>query len=303
MSKLLPIILASTLVFATGDSLAKTAHKTASKSSEKKHHTAKAPSINLYSGPSSHAKVLEKVKHVGNLVPIFTKGSWVKVGDSTNGRTGWVKQSDIDAAVKAVKQSIHATILEQAQNLPDSNNQVYKIIQYSSDGNKPLTKAEATQLINRIHQQEQNMMAQQARMQQAINQMQAQTFGQAGPWGGNPYNQFGGAMPPGMQSMFNHPYPSSVIVIADPNQVKQFEAAMAQRGNGAVPQGNNPQVSGNASGNSNNAGNSNTNNSASAQQPQSTSTSTSNTSNNTTTQSNKKTSSAEDWWKNVMDNG
>lgn len=56
-----------------------------------------AKSVVLYEQPSLQSKQVGTIDTEKGFVPIFSKkeGDWVKVGDPTNGNTGWVQANDL----------------------------------------------------------------------------------------------------------------------------------------------------------------------------------------------------------------
>ena len=56
--------------------------------------------IKLYTKPSTRASVVTKINPLKNLVPIYQKGAWVKVGDPENGDVGWININEYQSAVR-----------------------------------------------------------------------------------------------------------------------------------------------------------------------------------------------------------
>lgn len=58
-----------------------------------------ASPINLYDQPNPNAKLIGKIETDTGIIPIFSpkNSDWIKVGDPTNGNSGWIKQSDLKA--------------------------------------------------------------------------------------------------------------------------------------------------------------------------------------------------------------
>lgn len=54
--------------------------------------SALASPLSLYQNPDAKSNVIATVKEGQAVVPIYTKGSWVKIGDPTNGNVGWVSK-------------------------------------------------------------------------------------------------------------------------------------------------------------------------------------------------------------------
>ena len=51
-----------------------------------------ATPLSLYQNPDSKSNVIATVKEGQAIIPIFTQGEWIKVGDPTNGNVGWVSK-------------------------------------------------------------------------------------------------------------------------------------------------------------------------------------------------------------------
>lgn len=49
-----------------------------------------AQTINLYESPETTAKIIKQLPANTNLVGIYQKGDWMKVGDREDGSTGWI---------------------------------------------------------------------------------------------------------------------------------------------------------------------------------------------------------------------
>lgn len=60
--------------------------------------------INLYKAPQLQAKVLENLSPEQQLVSIFYRDGWIKVGDPRNGNVGWVNNDQYRKAMRAYYQ-------------------------------------------------------------------------------------------------------------------------------------------------------------------------------------------------------
>ncbi len=54
-----------------------------------------ATTLSLYQNPDSKSNVIATVKEGQAIIPIFTQGDWIKVGDPTNGNVGWVSKDTL----------------------------------------------------------------------------------------------------------------------------------------------------------------------------------------------------------------
>ncbi|WP_256384699.1 SH3 domain-containing protein [Photobacterium toruni] len=81
--------------------------------------------IKVYENPSVTSPVVETIKSDVPLITIYQNNGWEKVGDSTNGNTGWIQSVDRQMMAKA-----------NAKVLPDQTTNTIK----TKDGEKSVTK-------------------------------------------------------------------------------------------------------------------------------------------------------------------
>ncbi|MEC6798231.1 SH3 domain-containing protein [Photobacterium sp. S4TG1] len=81
--------------------------------------------IKVYENPSITSPVVEKIKSDVPLITIYQNKGWEKVGDTTNGNTGWIQSVDRQMIAKA-----------NTKVLPDQTTNTIK----TKDGEKSITK-------------------------------------------------------------------------------------------------------------------------------------------------------------------
>ncbi|MEC6815158.1 SH3 domain-containing protein [Photobacterium toruni] len=81
--------------------------------------------IKVYENPSVTSPVVETIKSDVPLITIYQNNGWEKVGDSTNGNTGWIQSVDRQMMAKA-----------NTKVLPDQTTNTIK----TKDGEKSVTK-------------------------------------------------------------------------------------------------------------------------------------------------------------------
>lgn len=121
-----------------------------------------ASKVPLYSQPDAKSKVIDKVKLPGSFVQIYTKGDWIKIGDTKNGKVGWISQKDFEQNSGLYT----TTFTQQGKN----GNQVVKYT-----GSVKLNKKQVEEMIMK-------MKKQQADMQKKMNEMFQQNIAE--------FNQF-----------------------------------------------------------------------------------------------------------------
>lgn len=125
-------------------------------------------SITVYSEPANNAKVIEQVTQSNKLVPIYANGTWLKVGDSTNGQIGWVNSQQYQQLQTAQNNASTTQVVFVESNhstgAPNSNIIAYKNGQRLSD-------AEAKALYAQMTQQQMAMNKQLAAYQAAMNHL------------------------------------------------------------------------------------------------------------------------------------
>lgn len=111
--------------------------------------------VNLYSDPDASSKVLEALKPNQNLVPIFHKGDWIKVGNPRDGKVGWINQKQYRSAYEAwYRPSVQTIFVRNDQD--KEGKPVVNIIAYSNG--KKLDEKQAKALYERMQQEQQQEM-------------------------------------------------------------------------------------------------------------------------------------------------
>lgn len=86
------------------------------KASKPKPVVAASQQLNLYAEPSTSAKVVGKIDLFYGLIPIYQKDGWVKVGDPSDGDTGWLNMDQYKKAVDAFNKARTQTVYIQMNN-------------------------------------------------------------------------------------------------------------------------------------------------------------------------------------------
>lgn len=108
--------------------------------------------IHLYASPEASAKIIKELPATTNLVGIYQKGNWMKVGDREDGSTGWINLSQYhqarnslyDRTVQINSESIY--IHEEKDKNGKTNIVAYK-------NGKKLSDADAKKLYQHMQEQ------------------------------------------------------------------------------------------------------------------------------------------------------
>jgi uncharacterized protein YgiM (DUF1202 family) len=111
--------------------------------------------ISLYEQPDVKSKVIGAITPGTAIIPIFSQGNWVKVGDPANGQVGWMNNEVLPA-----QNQVYVKTVTKNSNTPGNNGS--QIIQYSST--EPLDEKQMGQLM-------QNLQNRQAELQQVFDQI------------------------------------------------------------------------------------------------------------------------------------
>lgn len=114
-------------------------------------------SIPLLDQPQANSKVVGQITAGHTIIPIFSQGDWVKVGDSNTGNVGWVANKTLEehGFPKIYIKSVGST-----KN--GANDSQVQIIQYS--GTQKMDEKQIQAMMKHFQEQ-------QARMQKMFNQM------------------------------------------------------------------------------------------------------------------------------------
>lgn len=107
--------------------------------------------INLYKVPQLKAEVLENLSPEQQLVFIFYKDGWIKVGDPRNGNVGWVNSDQYRKAMEVYYQPNIQTVFICAER-DGKVKPTINAIAYKND--RKLPEKEAQQLYERIKNQQ-----------------------------------------------------------------------------------------------------------------------------------------------------
>ncbi|MBT8506662.1 SH3 domain-containing protein [Coxiella-like endosymbiont of Rhipicephalus sanguineus] len=110
----------------------------------------KSEFINLYQSPELKSTVLQKVSPDDELIPIYQKKDWIKVGDLRNGKVGWINREQYRKVFESYYQpDIQTMFIRTEHNYkwkPVINVMAYK-------NGKKLSDEEAKKLYQRIEKQ------------------------------------------------------------------------------------------------------------------------------------------------------
>lgn len=116
---------------------------------------AKSSRVNLYETPYLNAKVIGTVSAGQRLIRIFRKGRWIKVGDPSNGATGWINRRQYRRARRNLSSSHSQTVFIRTENMKNGKSEV-DIVAYRNG--KKLSDKEAQALYNKMRKAAQREM-------------------------------------------------------------------------------------------------------------------------------------------------
>ena len=109
--------------------------------------------INLYQSPTLKSTVLQKLSPTKQLVPIYYREGWIKVGDSNSGQIGWINRKQYCQAVETYYQpDIHTVFVRERNERNDEGNPVITVVAY--ENGKKLSDKQARQLYRDIAKQQ-----------------------------------------------------------------------------------------------------------------------------------------------------
>lgn len=128
--------------------------------------------INLYESPETTAKIIKKLPANTNLVGIYQKGEWMKVGDRADGSTGWINLSQYHQAKQDFYQHYFHLNSESVYVSTKKDKNGKTVIEAYKNGKK-LSDADAKKLYDQIQlQTEKQFKAMQQFNQEMDLQMQ-----------------------------------------------------------------------------------------------------------------------------------
>ncbi|HLB55830.1 MAG TPA: SH3 domain-containing protein [Coxiellaceae bacterium] len=145
--------------------------KTAKKSAEK----AVISTINLYELPETNSKIIKTLPLFSNLVAIYRKDDWMKVGDRADGTTGWINLSQYNQAKNNYYQE-HFKMNSDFIYLQSEKNDKGKTEIVAYRNGKKLTPAEAKELYDHMQLQEQKQWNAMQRFNQMMDQQMQSVF-------------------------------------------------------------------------------------------------------------------------------
>lgn len=121
-----------------------------------KHHAVKtavrqqAVQVIVYAAPQTTAAVVQKVSPTQRLIPVFRQGKWIKVGDPSNGKIGWVNRDQYQKALHAFYRPTMQTVLISTE-LNNNGKPTINVVAYKNG--KKLSQKEANKLYKHIRKQ------------------------------------------------------------------------------------------------------------------------------------------------------
>ncbi len=137
---------------------------------------ANAPTaLNLHEQPNTQSKIVETLASASPLIPIYQKDGWSKVGNPTNGETGWI-ESKLLPSNTPITQVMHTkdgtkTVTKGDIKTPNGNGH-YEVVQYQSQLSPEKAKEMQQHFLTQFKQQQVAFQKQ----QQAMNVMFNQAF-------------------------------------------------------------------------------------------------------------------------------
>lgn len=117
------------------------------------HHAEKPAAVKegdlilVYAEPHSNANAVQKVSPSHRLIPIFRRGEWVKVGDPSDGKVGWINCDQYRKVTQAFYSPNIQTVFIRTEH---DNNGKPSIDVVAYKNGKKLSKQEADALYKRI---------------------------------------------------------------------------------------------------------------------------------------------------------
>jgi len=142
--RVISLVLGASLLLVASVGFAKATH------SVKKPTVVQNELILVHAAPKSNAEIIQKVSPSHRLVPIIRQGEWIKVGDASDGKVGWINRNQYKKAMKAFYRPNIQTVFIRAER--DVNGKpTINIIAYKNG--KKLSKKEADVIYKRIRKE------------------------------------------------------------------------------------------------------------------------------------------------------
>lgn len=120
--------------------------------------------IKLYAAPDTKSNVLASLDVSQQLIPIFQKDGWIKVGSPTDGAVGWINKQQYQTAVNSAwHQSVQTVYVQQVQQ----QGKAPELTVYQN-GQK-LTGDQAKAVVANMQKQQQQMQKSMVAFQQHMN--------------------------------------------------------------------------------------------------------------------------------------
>lgn len=142
---------------------------------EKTSEKAVVSTIHLYESPEIHSKIIKSLPLFSNLVAIYRKDDWMKVGDRADGTTGWINLSQYNQARNNYYQE-HFKMHSDFVYLQSEKNDKGKTEIVAYRNGKKLTPAEAKELYDHMQAQEQKQWDAMQRFDQIMDQQMQSVF-------------------------------------------------------------------------------------------------------------------------------
>ncbi len=129
--------------------------------------------LNLHEQPNAQSKIVETLSSSSPLIPIYQKDGWSKVGNPTNGETGWIESNQLPNNAP-ITQVIHTkdgvkTVTKGEVKTPNGNGH-YEVIQYQSQLSPEKSKEMQQHLMAQFQQQQVAFQKQQEAMNAMFNE-------------------------------------------------------------------------------------------------------------------------------------
>ena len=131
--------------------------------------------INLYESPKINSKIIKELPLFSNLVAIYQKGDWLKVGDRKDGSTGWINLSQYNAAKNDYYRSAFQ-VNTQSVYLRSEKNDKGKVEVVAYQNGKKLTSLEAKKLYDHMQAQEKKQWDAMQKINDTMNQEMQNIF-------------------------------------------------------------------------------------------------------------------------------
>lgn len=131
--------------------------------------------VNLYESPVLKSKIIQHLPINTDLITIYSKGDWIKVGNRSNGETGWINKNQFQQAKQMLYQNyLHTNFTSVFFNWTKDKNGKAVIEGYRNG--KKLSDADAQKLYDQMQAQEQHQWEVMQRFSHMIDQQFQNNF-------------------------------------------------------------------------------------------------------------------------------